>query len=376
MGSGPAADGIRRRAGPKPGTGELLADTDVATSGDWYDVITVGNGHLVLVVGDMLDSSVLAVAAMGQLRTALLADLVAGVAPGRALTRLNQRFGRACRRSYAIVVCLQYDPRTGQLCYASAGHPSPICLGPEGQIDLLHHRPLGPPIGIRTDCTYDTVEARLPPGGRLLFHTDHPAADRGDHPAGGRSQPVENGLIGLAPDVTHPFRPVRASSGPVVAIPYRPVEELTRVWFVQAPRASHAEDVVVRALAEAAPNRFALRLSADPTELSMLRQGLLDFLTAHEVREPDLFDVIVAVSEAAANAIEHPVSPAEQTITVEVTVDDGTAVATVRDTGQWREPGDPGLRGRGLALIQALGELAVSRTSAGTEVTFWRRLAS
>ena len=50
--------------------------------------------------------------------------------------------------------------------------------------------------------------------------------------------------------------------------------------------------------------------------------------------ENDIFDLTVAVSEAAANAIEHPVEPAEPVITVEVSLDDDAVVATVRDTGQ------------------------------------------
>ena len=60
-----------------------------------------------------------------------------------------------------------------------------------------------------------------------------------------------------------------------------------------------------------------LQLPADPTRLSVLRRRLEDFLTAHQVPENDIFDLIVAVSEAAANAIEHPVDPAEPVVTVE-----------------------------------------------------------
>ncbi|WP_329108398.1 SpoIIE family protein phosphatase [Micromonospora sp. NBC_01699] len=344
-----------------------VGGTGTASGGEeWYDAITGADGQLVLVVGDVLGTGVPAVAAMGQLRTALLADLLAGVAPGIALTRLNRRFGNALRGSYAIVVCLRFETRTGRLCYASAGHPSPLCLGPDGRIDLLHRRPLGPPVGARSDTRYETVDSRLAPGARLLFHSAVPAR---------APTPVEP-----PSDVIFPFRPAWESSRPVAAIPVGPgeeeIEELVQVRFVQAPRRPRAEQVAVLALAEAAPNRFALRLPADPTKLSALRQRLLDFLTEHQVGEEDLFDLVVAVSEAAANAIEHPVAPADRMITVEVAVVDGTVVATVRDSGQWREAHDPGFRGRGLELIRALGELSVSRTAEGTEVTFWRRLSS
>jgi anti-sigma regulatory factor (Ser/Thr protein kinase) len=122
--------------------------------------------------------------------------------------------------------------------------------------------------------------------------------------------------------------------------------------------------------------RFALRIPADPTRLSALRRRLDDFFLGHEVGETDRFDLTVAVSEAAANAIEHPVRPVEPAITVEVSIAGGEVVVMVRDTGQWREAGDVGFRGRGLALIGALGELTVIRTPAGTTVRLRRQLQS
>ena len=67
------------------------------------------------------------------------------------------------------------------------------------------------------------------------------------------------------------------------------------------------DDVAVLALEAVELNRFALRLPADPTRLSVLRKRLEDFLVAHAVNETDVFDLTVAVSEAAANAIEHPI---------------------------------------------------------------------
>jgi anti-sigma regulatory factor (Ser/Thr protein kinase) len=80
----------------------------------------------------------------------------------------------------------------------------------------------------------------------------------------------------------------------------------------------------------------------------------------------------VAVSEAAANAIEHPIEPSEAIITVEASVDDEAVLVTVRDTGRWRPSSSPGFRGRGLALIGALSELSVARTESGTAVTLRR----
>jgi hypothetical protein len=84
----------------------------------------------------------------------------------------------------------------------------------------------------------------------------------------------------------------------------------------------------------------------------------------------------VELGRAAANAIEYPVAPAEPVVSVDVTIEDRTVIATVRDRGQWRESTGSGFRGRGLALIRALGDLSVRRTADGTEVTLRRQLQS
>jgi len=122
------------------------------------------------------------------------------------------------------------------------------------------------------------------------------------------------------------------------------------------------------------PFNLVLRLPADPAKLSVLRRRLEDFLTAHRVSEPDIFDVTVAISEAAANAIEHPINPTEPIITVEVSLDDRAVLAKVRDTGRWRSVSSGSFRGRGLALMEALSRLSVDRSDTGTVVTLSRPL--
>ncbi|GAA2716711.1 hypothetical protein GCM10010429_38950 [Micromonospora olivasterospora] len=325
----------------------LPGSADVEVGGDWYDVIRP-DGELVLVIGDVVGKGVRAAAAMGQLRNALRAYVLEGYDPGEALTRLNRLVCSAEQPSFATVVCLCYTP--GRLRYASAGHPSPLLIRGD-EVTLLHDRALGPPVGAVPAMTYRTVEGALATGSRLLLYTDGLIEDR--------ELGIDAALGQLRADATRPGEHVSDLVDAVVA----------RV--AARPR---RDDVAVLALEATEPHRFALRLPADPTRLSVLRKRLEDFLVAHRVGATDVFDLTVAVSEAAANAIEHPVDPAEPAIGVEVTIADDEVVATVRDTGRWREPTGAGFRGRGLALIRALGELSVSRTTEGTEVTLRRRL--
>ena len=329
----------------------LPGSADVEVGGDWYDVMATADDDLMLVIGDVVGKGVRAAAAMGQLRNALRAYVLEGYDPGEALTRLNRLVHSAGSGSFATVLCLGFSPRTGRIRYASAGHPSPLLIRGD-DVAFLHDRALGPPIGAIPGTVYPAAEGELAPGNRLLLYTDGLIEDR--------SAGIDAGLGQLRADAT-----TRAEH----------VADLVDAVMARVAGRSRHDDVAVLALEAAELNRFALRLPADPTRLSVLRKRLEDFLVAHQVGETDLFDLTVAVSEAAANAIEHPVDPVDPTIEVEVTIADRTVTATVRDTGRWRESSGSSFRGRGLALIQALGEMNVTRTEAGTELTLRRRLA-
>ncbi|HEY0698068.1 MAG TPA: SpoIIE family protein phosphatase, partial [Micromonospora sp.] len=331
----------------------LPGNTDVEVGGDWYDVITADDGRLVLVIGDVVGKGVAAAAAMGQLRNALRAYVLEGFTPGQALTRLNRLVNSAGERSFATVVCLWLDPVTGRLRYASAGHPAPMAIRPGTGAAFLHDRALGPPIGALARTRYETVESSLTPGTRLLLYTDGLIEDR--------QQGIDAGLEQMRTDAAETCEHL---------------DDLVDLMLDRVARRPRRDDVAVLGLELAEINHFAMRLPADPTKLTLLRRRLEDFLGAHGVGEADLFDLTVAVSEAAANAIEHPVEPTEPVVTVEVSVRDHLVEARVRDTGRWRESTGAGFRGRGLALIGALAELAVSRTGAGTQVTLRRKLTA
>ncbi|MBM7493046.1 signal transduction histidine kinase/serine phosphatase RsbU (regulator of sigma subunit)/DNA-binding response OmpR family regulator [Micromonospora luteifusca] len=328
----------------------LPGSADVEVGGDWYDAIVLSDDDLVLVIGDVVGKGVQAAAAMGQLRNALRAYLLEGYDPGESLTRLNRLVGSTEHGSFATVVCLLFNPRTGRLRYASAGHPSPLLIT-GGDVAFLHDRALGPPIGAIPGATYEAVEGELAAGSRLLLYTDGLIEDR--------QVGIDVALAQLRVDA---------------ATPGEHVADLIDAVVERIDARPRRDDVALLALEAAELNRFALRLPADPTRLSVLRKRLEDFLVAHAVDETDVFDLTVAVSEAAANAIEHPVHPAEAVISVEVAIEDRTVTATVRDSGQWRESTGAGFRGRGLALIRALGDLTVQRTDEGTEVTLRRQL--
>ena len=86
-------------------------------------------------------------------------------------------------------------------------------------------------------------------------------------------------------------------------------------------------------------------------------------------------EVVLAVNEACANAIEHAYPPGPAGFELSAREADGELTIAVRDRGQWREPQEPG-RGHGSGIMSAaMTDVRVNRSDEGTEVLMRRMLA-
>jgi anti-sigma regulatory factor (Ser/Thr protein kinase) len=84
--------------------------------------------------------------------------------------------------------------------------------------------------------------------------------------------------------------------------------------------------------------------------------------------------VLIAVGEAAGNAVEHAYGPGDATFDVFGSVSAGELVICIRDYGNWRPPRGQH-RGRGTMLMQQLmDDFEVTTTGEGTEVRMRRKL--
>jgi serine phosphatase RsbU (regulator of sigma subunit) len=154
------------------------ATQGVSIGGDWYDSFLQPDGATVLVIGDVMGHDIEAAAAMGQVKT-----LVRGI----AYDRQEEPAGVLRRADHALVglkvptlatalVCRVEDDDGGaagvrRLRWASAGHPAPMLLTPDGTVvDLV--APVGPPLGIGWRGPRADGQALLPEGSTLLLFTD------------------------------------------------------------------------------------------------------------------------------------------------------------------------------------------------------------
>ncbi|MFI5634614.1 PP2C family protein-serine/threonine phosphatase [Streptomyces sp. NPDC051664] len=146
--------------------------------GDWFDVIPLSSARVALVVGDVVGHGVHAAVAMGQMRTAVrtLADL--DLAPDELLTHLDDLItqftegdapgqedatGSSC--IYAVV-----DPTTRRCAVASAGHPPPALVRPDGTAEYIPLAP-GPLLGVG-GLAFEVADVELQDGDVLALYSD------------------------------------------------------------------------------------------------------------------------------------------------------------------------------------------------------------
>jgi len=130
------------------------------------------------------------------------------------------------------------------------------------------------------------------------------------------------------------------------------------------------------------PAPLRIRLPAIPASLAVVRTHLRTWLPTAAVNAPSAADVLLAVGEAAANAVEHAVRGAGRDVVLEVTARaTATGLAlTVEDNGRWHTPPSlsaRGQRGYGSRLMSALVDtVTITPTPRGTTVEMHKELHS
>jgi len=343
----PHVAGVQLAGRYLPGTAEL------EVGGDWYDTILLQNGRLALVVGDVVGKGVRAAATMGQLRNAIRAFSLDRLKPASTLERLSRLADEVIETSFATLVYADLDPATGVCRYASAGHPPPLAVYPDGRAEYLEGG-RGLPLGTGVPASYRQGVVELPHGGVLLFYTDGLIERRG--------RVLDEGLERLRES---------ARSGP--RHPDTLVEHVLRQLIGNEER---RDDVVLLAarLLPVAPHRLDLRLGGGRDALLQAREALRYWLAGAPADEIEAHDIVLSVWEACANATEHGHSEAGFRLCAELAGDAVTVV--VDDSGGWIPSVEASSRGRGLQLMRSLmSSVEIEPGSPGTKVTLAKSLA-
>jgi serine phosphatase RsbU (regulator of sigma subunit) len=150
----------------------------VEIGGDWYDVIELADGRLLLIVGDVSGRGLTAATAMAALRFAIHAYAAEGDDPATFLPKLSRLISVHEDQHLATVLCAVIDARARQVTITNAGHLPPLMIGE--QTSTFVDTPVGLPVGIDAGASYSSTTIAAPPGGTLLAFTDGLVERRGE----------------------------------------------------------------------------------------------------------------------------------------------------------------------------------------------------
>ncbi|MBC7640441.1 MAG: SpoIIE family protein phosphatase [Rhodoferax sp.] len=161
--------------------GHYLPSTDAASiGGDWYEVLPLPDGRVLVAIGDVEGHDIDAATTMGRLRSALQSYALEGHGPAALVGWLEQALtALALPRLASVCVGLLERPTTdapGRLRWSAAGHPPSLLRRADGRVEVLDGAQ-SPMLGARTE-RHREHEAVFGVGDLLLMYTDGLIEDR------------------------------------------------------------------------------------------------------------------------------------------------------------------------------------------------------
>ena len=139
--------------------------------GDVYDLMTLPDGRLAAVIGDVTGHGIDAAADMAMMKYLFRSLAREHSRPGNFLARANEVVvGEIGAAKFVTMAYLIIDPGRGVVACAAAGHPSPRLVRPDGTVSPLPAGGLA--LGVERGQEYDDIEEPFPPGAAVVLYTD------------------------------------------------------------------------------------------------------------------------------------------------------------------------------------------------------------
>jgi len=138
--------------------------------GDFYSFIDLPTGETGIAIGDVTDKGAPAALVMATTQGLLGAEAPRVESPASVLERVNEVLVlNTPEKMFVTCLYIVLDPATGRLRFANAGHNLPYMSTGNGVIEL---RATGMPLGLMPASDYELKNAIVPPGTRVLLHSD------------------------------------------------------------------------------------------------------------------------------------------------------------------------------------------------------------
>ncbi|HVF53583.1 MAG TPA: SpoIIE family protein phosphatase [Actinomycetota bacterium] len=343
---------------------------DRAIAGDFYDFLSLPDGRMGIVFGDVCGIGPAAANDAALARYTVTSYFPEESEPGALLERVAQRVGaqlapdRFIRLVYAIL-----DPERGRLAYANAGHVPPMVhRAKSGEVEWLEEG--GVALGLDNAEKYKSGHVELEPSDLVVFYSDGVStAPRLGQPYGTRR------LVELLRDWG------AGSPGEFVQAVVRAVEAWVSPSGLRDDIAVVACQVVPdHAMGE--PVR-ELVLPNEPARLKDVRAFVASFLADLRAPVEPSSELLMAVGEAAANCACHGRRvEGRSEVRVKCRASGDSVSVTLADDGVGFDPRsqrptpDPfAAGGRGLYLmVELTDDVEVESSAAGTTITLTKTL--
>jgi len=139
--------------------------------GDLYDFLVDDEGALWIAAGDVAGHGYSCAIVQAMTTAALTSIITAGRTPSEVLQGVDRVLRRGgSHRNFTSLALVRLDPRTGQVTMSNAGHPFPLLLAHDGEVEEISLP--GLPLGQGPARWYADHHFQIPPGGALVFCSD------------------------------------------------------------------------------------------------------------------------------------------------------------------------------------------------------------
>jgi len=141
--------------------------------GDFYDSLELPSGKYAIVIGDVSGKGIGAALFMAMTRRIIHEKLMQNKQVATVLTEANEEI---CKENpemlFATVIVAIYNPKTGRLTLANAGHNPPLIVSKSGErVEEVSVDP-GMVLGIFEDSEFVEESIRIPEGDGIFLYTD------------------------------------------------------------------------------------------------------------------------------------------------------------------------------------------------------------
>jgi serine phosphatase RsbU (regulator of sigma subunit) len=149
--------------------------------GDFYDILPLGDGRVVIAVGDVAGKGSPAALLMALLLAILRTLVDEKLEPADLVNRLNVQVSRhAPGTRFITLLYAVFDAATGDLTYVNAGHMPPLLMRGDGSWERLTEG--GIALGMFDHSTYTTGRVTIQPDEVLAIYSD--GITEAENPAG------------------------------------------------------------------------------------------------------------------------------------------------------------------------------------------------